>query len=356
MYRHTRVEFNDDIAELHNSQRQKINRPHVTPFLLASQTLPNSIGTPTLTRLRHRHFRRQRQPGGPIVDVGDATALTFGRQFGRWGYSQQARRRPMSNAPPTSPEKALSLLSEIILSGDTRTLPEIARDLGIPVPTAYRMVAALQNQGFLIRIQRRHYVAGPALQAIVGQCSQREIIRNIARPILDTLSRRLGTVCHMGTWDNDMVTYLLKCSAKGDTIFTREGMQLEGYCSGLGRALLSTLDRRSLRKYLAIGEFVKLTKNTITDPVKLGDEVERVREKGYAVDAGEVDENLFCLAISIETNHDVRLAISSSYYGRQENISGLVRELDELRKAATSIAETIATVFPDNASRSRPSL
>jgi DNA-binding IclR family transcriptional regulator len=45
-----------------------------------------------------------------------------------------------------SVERALALLSHVLADGGTSTLPVIARAMGLPVATAYRLAASLVNQ------------------------------------------------------------------------------------------------------------------------------------------------------------------------------------------------------------------
>lgn len=55
-----------------------------------------------------------------------------------------------------------------------------------------------------------------------------------------------------------MVTSLLKAGSVPDTLFTKETMQQEAYCSGLGKVLLSGLGKDRLETYLAGGPFIRL--------------------------------------------------------------------------------------------------
>ena len=52
-----------------------------------------------------------------------------------------------------------------------------------------------------------------------------------------------------------MVTYLIKEDAPGAALFTREGMQLEAYCSAVGKLLLSEIPTAELDAYLGDAPF-----------------------------------------------------------------------------------------------------
>ena len=81
-----------------------------------------------------------------------------------------------------------------------------------------------------------------------------------------------------------MVTYRIKTGQGAGNLFTRVGMQLEAYCSGIGKMLLAHLPEEQQRAYLAGGPFPALTAKTITQPEALAQELERIRAQGFALD------------------------------------------------------------------------
>ena len=109
-----------------------------------------------------------------------------------------------------------------------------------------------------------------------------------------------------------MVTYLVKERGTAPDIWTRETNQLEGYSSAIGKVLLAYLSEAAQRAYLANGPFVPFTRKTTTDPAVLAVELQMVRERGYAVDEAEVDDNLYCLAVPVRRQGGVEYAISVS--------------------------------------------
>jgi DNA-binding IclR family transcriptional regulator len=117
----------------------------------------------------------------------------------------------------------------------------------------------------------------------------------------------------MGTFESDMVTYRVKTGENAGELFTRVDMQLEAYCSGMGKVLLAFLPAAERAAYLAGGPFVELTPTTITDPQDLARELARVGQQGFAEDRGETVPDLFCLAVPIRRpDGSVPAAISVS--------------------------------------------
>lgn len=130
---------------------------------------------------------------------------------------------------------------------------------------------------------------------------------------LAQLAISLDCLAHLGVFEQDMVTCLLKEGARKGMLFTRKNMQLEAYCSGIGKVLLAALDEDALEAYLANGPFVPLPANTIVEPEALRAEVVKVRDQDFAIDKREISEDLFCLTLPLtDSTRHVFAAITMS--------------------------------------------
>lgn len=247
------------------------------------------------------------------------------------------------NGPATALDKALILLNAVIADGGQSALSDIAAQLGLPLATAHRAVQTLEESGFLFRSRRGHFHAGPALSALVTRTDPATIAAQIARPVLARLAQQQDCLTHLGVLEQDMVTYCLKEGAHKDLLFTRADMQLEAYCSGLGKVLLGALTDEALAAYLAGGPFIALTAQTLVEPDALHAEIVRVREQGYALDRGEISEDLFCLALPITSPAgQVFAAISLSNSRAAIERTGVNKPLQALRAATATIARRMA--------------
>jgi IclR family acetate operon transcriptional repressor len=239
-------------------------------------------------------------------------------------------------------DKALSLWTSLAADGGARPLSSISREVGVPLSTAHRIVAAFERRGFLTRASRGHYVPGPVLLQLAGPSGFRQVLTAAGRPVIAELGKKTGLTAHLGILEGDMVTYLIKARDKGPELFTREGMQLEAYCSGIGKILLAALPEEDLDRYLASGPFVSLTPNTIVEPYALRHELSQVRERGYAVDDAEVDLNLRCLAVPVRDGRDDVIAAISLSSHRPSGSPGEVQSLlDGMRAAAIALEQRL---------------
>jgi IclR family transcriptional regulator, acetate operon repressor len=196
-------------------------------------------------------------------------------------------------------DKALYLLRVVVADGGRTSVSSLAARLSIPRATANRLIAKLEQQGLLTKAGRGRYRLGYGLTSLVQEAGRGDPRRAVARPILERLARDTGLTAHFGILENDMVTYLVKTGADSDSLFSRENMQLEAYCSAIGKVLLAWLPQDQKELYLAGGPFVRLTSSTITDPEHLRRELQTVRENSYAKDRGEISDDLHCVAVPV---------------------------------------------------------
>ncbi len=195
--------------------------------------------------------------------------------------------------------RALALLEAVIADGGLSNLSVIARDLAMPVSSAHRHAATLIAAGYLRPLGGGRHAAGPALARLADQIDDRQIVVNAAAAVLHRLAERSDAIVQLGTYENEMVTYRIKSGRGASGLFTRVGMQLEAYCSGIGKVLLANLTDAERAAYLATGPFVALTARTICDAGELGRVLETVRAQGFATDLGEVVEDLACVAVPL---------------------------------------------------------
>jgi len=230
------------------------------------------------------------------------------------------------------------MLETVIADGGRNGLSALARQVGMPIATAHRQVTTLVAEGYLKPSGGGRHVAGSRLLGLLHRLDEKQVIANIASPVLHRLAGQVRSVVQLGTFENDMVTYRIKTGRGASDLFTRVGLQLEAYCSGMGKVLLAHLPEVEREAYLSGRPFVALTDRTIVDPNHLRQELAVVAEQGFAIDDEEIASGLRCMAVPLHNSEGgVVAAISVS-----QALSSRVRWNDtellkSLKEAAFSI-------------------
>ena len=239
--------------------------------------------------------------------------------------------------------RVLDLLAAIA-AAPGETLARIAHACGLPRSTAHRLVAPLIAQRYVVILGRGRYFVGPGALALSRGTSWRDLLIALARPLVASLSRQCRAHAHLGLFEGSMVTYAVKQSFGRSRLFSREGAQLEAYCSAVGKALLAQLDEPSLEHYLAQDNFVALTSHTIIDPAALRAEIDASRERGWAAEYGEIMPELGCVAVPVVLGPGGELAaLSLSFQGDTAEPARMSRHVPAMQDIAGLIAARLGT-------------
>lgn len=236
-------------------------------------------------------------------------------------------------------DRALRLLRSIADDDGTASLLAHARALSLPPSTAHRLAEALVAHGLLWKAGRGRFVPGMGLVDMASRVEPDKLLARIARAPMRFLSRELDTTVHLGILDGDMVTYLVK-EPRDSPVLTREGEQLEAYCSAIGKVILAGMTDDAREQYLGTAPFIPLTDRTITTTEALRTCLEGVQRSGYAVDEGEVAPNLHCIAVPIRRSCGTIVG-GVSQSGPDRHAPPFAIALDALRRTADDIAAAL---------------
>ncbi|MCG2663414.1 IclR family transcriptional regulator [Brevundimonas sp.] len=212
---------------------------------------------------------------------------------------------------PATFEKGLDLLTALVADDGQSALVELAAGIGLPASTAHRFGAALERRGLIARERPGRYLAGPRLVTLLRVIDEGRVLARLSRRALRQLARRCRQTVHMGVLEDDMVTYIAKEAGGSAAAFTRENMQLEAYCTGIGKVLLAALPEGERDRYLSEGPFVALTPHTVIDPKALRQQLDDARHTGWAIDEAEIFDDLKCIASPVRRSDGTVVAAPS---------------------------------------------
>lgn len=239
-----------------------------------------------------------------------------------------------------SVDRALNILETISDAEDGLTLAQLSEQVNLPKSTVHGLVSTLRDHKFVSQTDEDgRYRMGIRLFELGTKLARSWDIRDAAKPAMRWLSKEFGETVHLGCEDNGEVLYLDKIAADSlISIVSDIGARLPMHCSGIGKALLAHKSESEVKRYIAYKGLMPLTGRTITDPDKLMQELEKVKEQGFALDDGEIMEGLRCVGAPIyDSDGLVRYAISVS--GQVKDIYGkrLERLIIETQRAAKEI-------------------
>ncbi len=211
--------------------------------------------------------------------------------------------------------RALKLLNALSYHGSGLSLSEVAQEVGLPNSTAHRLLTTLQNERY-VRFDNERSVWLIGVQAFrVGSAfvRSRDLV-TIARPYMRRLMEQSGETVNLGIADRGEVVYLAQVEChKMMRAIAGPGGRARTHCSGVGKAILSSLPGEAARKMLQGRELTRETTHTHTTIDDLFKDLDLCAQRGYAIDDEENAIGLRCVASTIFDEHGEPLgAISVS--------------------------------------------
>jgi DNA-binding IclR family transcriptional regulator len=210
----------------------------------------------------------------------------------------------MADAPLNSVRNALQLLGLFTPEQRQLGLTDIARRLGLTKQSTLRLLATLEDGGFIERIPHQtKYRLGMRIWEIGRYAFQNRGLHERWRPILDRLAAESGFDVRVTAYSHGEVVNIDRAEGRQPLqVATDVGERLPAYVLAGGRPLLAYQPAEEIERVIGAG-LRRYTDATITAPEALRAELARVRRNGIAVDRGEWSEYLWAVGAPVFDEH-----------------------------------------------------
>ena len=198
-------------------------------------------------------------------------------------------------------DRALCILS-VLSDGKPRTLTELSEEIDINSSTTFRFLATLASNNYVERDnQSPKYRLGLACLELAQAYHAGSDIRQAALPELEQLRDDTTETVHLGVLDKTEVVYIEKLHGLHAVglMSSRVGGRSPGYCTALGKALLAHTDPELVRAHYEKTGLYRYSDRTIQSLDALLEHLDKVRVQGYALDQGEHEAEVRCVAAPI---------------------------------------------------------
>lgn len=196
--------------------------------------------------------------------------------------------------------KGLKILELIGRARNGTTALELRDLLGIHKVSVYRYLSVFTREGYVEKREDGRYWLGPKILELASLALDSLEVRKVAHPLIAALSEKLQITTHLAQLSGSEIVYIDKVeTAHSLPLYSRIGKKAPVYCTALGKAILAFLPEEWREEILWDVELEARTDRTITDMDALLEELEETRRRGYAVDRGEHEEGIGCVAAPI---------------------------------------------------------
>ncbi|WP_134702452.1 IclR family transcriptional regulator [Ammoniphilus sp. YIM 78166] len=197
--------------------------------------------------------------------------------------------------------RGLQILRMFNADQPTLSLAEIAGNLGVSRTVPYRLLYTLQADGYLIQDEHtKRYELTPKVLELGFSYLNTLQLPEIARPYMEALRDKTGASSHMGILDGNEVVYVGRVPIPGVAAITVSiGTRLPAHAISMGKCLLAYQPRERIEAIFLGSDLKPYTQQTKTMLADLLNELQIIRERGYAIGDQEFESGIRSVAAPI---------------------------------------------------------
>lgn len=248
----------------------------------------------------------------------------------------------MAKATLQTVDRALQLL-EILAEHPKGMQPkEIEEILELNKVTVHRLLATLENRGFIERAGTS-YMIGLKLVELSSMKLGSIELKTEAAPYLRDLVSRLGLPVQMAILEEKDAMFIEKIESMNSfRMYSQIGKRIPLYACGVGKVLLMQKSDDQIRELLAGVSFEAFTGKTLKNTDELIKAVHKAAKNGYAVDNEEHEKGIYCVAVPIyDYTGKIIAAISMGDIHAEFIKSSNSKQIEMIKEAARMISKRL---------------
>lgn len=210
--------------------------------------------------------------------------------------------------------RAIAVLKAFSDDAPEMGVTEVSRKVNLHKSTVYRLLSAFEGEGLIAKNpETGKYRLGPELIVLGEQVLRHTDVHRVALPFLRDMADRTGETVDLEVLSGGNVVTIEEIAGKHVVAAAGAiGMPWAAHATSTGKVLLAFQTPEKQRQILA-RTLKKFTPRTITDSKVLSRDLIKIREQGYAVSYGELEDHLVAIGLPIRSrNGDAIAAVSIS--------------------------------------------
>lgn len=216
----------------------------------------------------------------------------------------------------------------------------IAKNLGIPRSSVYHLLTALSRHGFVVNGDRL-WALGVAAHDLGSGFARQQPLALVGRSLVARLSDQIGENCHLAVLNGRDVVYVIEERASGKpSLVSDVGVRLPAHLTASGRAMLSVLSREQVLAIYPDDAALTSRGEARQTRIELRDELRKTRERGFAIEDGEITSGLYSLAVPVLDRSAWPIAAVATTFATSQDFSPAPL-VEKLRQAAGEISRKL---------------
>ncbi len=237
---------------------------------------------------------------------------------------QKGKTEAGKNKTVQSLERALSIIEQMAQAGRPINISELSEKVNLKISTVHRLLNTLVERGYVEQNRENNrYQLGLKLLEIANSIFTYADLRTMCRPFLAELVKKCNETANLAILDHSEIVYIDQIESHNYIIvkmFAQVGNRGPVHCTASGKILLAYLSETEQDQILSAIDLKPFTGNTITQASELKKELNQAKKQGYALDWGEMEEYVRCIAAPI-FNYENKAVASIGISGPENRIT-----------------------------------
>jgi len=242
-------------------------------------------------------------------------------------------------------QRGLEVLAQFNRQTPTLTGADLARSMGLPRASVFRILHTLERSGFVERVgESSSYKLSMGVLRLGFEFLASMELTEYGRPVIEQLRDSSGFSDHLVVRDGRDVVFVVKAAGRSALFHSIQvGARLPAHATVLGRLLLSDLDMAALQLLYPDTPLHPYTDKTPTTLAQLKALIDADRAQGYGLSQGGFETGISTIAAPVfNDQHQVVAAISITVPAQRVEPSQAQTLVRLVQAAAAQLTERIS--------------
>lgn len=228
---------------------------------------------------------------------------------------------------------------ELLVDQNGAHVTDLSRELDLAKSTVHRHLATLCSLGYAVK-EGEEYHAGLRFLAIGEHVKNRTELSRRAKPLVEQLADETGERAQFIVEEHNRGVFLhIEKGEHGVRADRHPGKRRYLHSSAAGKAILAHMPRDRVEEVIDQWGLPAETSNTIPDEAELFEELDRIRDQGYATNKEESISGLWAIGVPVVVSGDPVGAFSLSGPKRRLDFKKIHEEYSALLQGTANELE-----------------
>ena len=248
------------------------------------------------------------------------------------------------NRKGSSITRVLDIIEAISTAKHPPTPLDLSVELDIPKPSIHRLLQTLEQEKFIKVDTYGGYIVGERTYDLLMSAWQQEPLKIERLAILQKLSDQINETCGIAILHNNQMLYTDRVQANWPLqVYLPIGSTVPLWCTSSGKLLLSFQPDQRRKKILEHLSIEQMTKNTITNPILLEENLSLIYSNQIGTDNEEFISGMVACSVPIFRKEEIVACLYVHAPTIRKSLDDLLAFEPLLRQAANDLSHLIDT-------------